>query len=110
MNQEKFCPEEEYSEGECSEPLSQTLRVDTELFKDEDNIAHNIISVRLVDLPNNGEDWEITDNNRVVVVLRGIRFTKKEKEFLRSAKGFLFIINGYKQGWRAVSQFKKKLR
>jgi len=100
----------EYSEGESSEPLSQTLRVDTELFKDEDYVAHNVVGVRLIDLPNGCNDWEITDKNHLVLTLKGIRFTNKEKEFLQSTDGILFIINGYKKGWKSISQFKREIK
>jgi len=110
MIQEKFCAEEEYSEGEHAEPLSQTLRIDTELFKEEDDIAQNVISVKRVDLPKGGEDWEIIDNNLAVLTLKGMRFSKKEKLFLRTPKGFLFLMDGYKNGWKTITKFKKEIK
>ena len=50
------------------------LRIDHELFKDEDNIKQKLINVKRVNL-RKGEDWEILEDGKVVLLLKGIRFT-----------------------------------
>jgi len=112
LNTDKMPPiidEEEYSEGEHTEPLSLHLRLDNELFKDEDNIPSKVIGVKRINLPKGGEDWRITENGVEALILKGVRFTGKERKFLRSPKGVLFIIDGYKRGWDSVLKFKKEL-
>lgn len=96
---------DEYSEGEVSEPLSQTLRTDNELFKDEDHIAQPIINVKFVK-----DCWQIIDNKNIVLTLKTKQFGKKHQEFLKSVDGVLFIISGYKRGWKTVTKFKEELR
>lgn len=110
MTQEKFIVEEEYSEGEHPESLAQTLRIETDLFKKEDFVPNKIVEVHLIDLPKNNEDWKIIDDNQEMLTLKGMRFTNKEREFLRTPKGFLFIIDGYKKGWRTIAKFKREIK
>jgi hypothetical protein len=88
---------------------SSLLRNEHEFFKEDENVAHKLINVRRANL-RKGEDWEILENNKVVLVLKGIRFTNTEKEFFRTANGMNFIINGYKQGWDSILKFKKELK
>ena len=84
---------------------------DHELFKDDDDIIQKMISVRLVILPRkSGEDWEVLEDKRVAFVLKGIRFTNPEKKFLKTAQGMKFVIEGYKNGWKAVSKFKQEMK
>lgn len=86
------------------------LKHDNELFNDKDNIIHDSINVKLITLSKGGEDWEIFKNKKNVLTLKGIRFTKKEKNFLRTPLGMSFIINGYKKGWKSVSEFKRQVK
>ena len=105
-----YLADEEYSDGEASVTLSQTLRIDTELFKDEDNVIEKVIGVRRAALPQNGENWEVLEDDCVVLVLHGIRFTNKERDFLRTIDGILFIMNGWKHGWKAISKYKSAIK
>lgn len=86
-----------------------TLKNDLELFDDDSYVPQDLISVRRIAY-NKKEDWKIFKNKETVMVLKGARFTKKEKEFLRSKEGVSFIIKGYKDGWRSVSEFKRQLK
>lgn len=86
------------------------LKQETELFDDSSYIPHDLISVRRVNLPKNGEDWEILKNKKVVLVLKGIRFTKNEKNYLRTVDGIQFLMNGFKCGWNSTAEFKRQLK
>lgn len=82
---------------------------DCELFLDENDIPGEVISVKRICKSGN-EDWKIFIGDKEQVLLKGSRFTEKEKEFLRSPNGMLFIMNGIKCGWNSVSEFKRQLK
>jgi len=111
MNNTKYVDEKDefFIDAEKVSKL-HTLRQETELFDDDSYVPHDIITVKRVELPKAGEDWEIFKNKQPVFMLKGIRFTKGEREFLRSVKGVLFIINGYKDGWKTISEFKRQIK
>lgn len=83
---------------------------DGELFDEKSYVPYDLIGVRRNNLPKNGIDWEILVNKKSVLTLNGIRFSKKEKIFLEKPEGMLFIINGYKQGWKNIATFKKHIK
>ncbi len=85
------------------------LRNETELFNEECDIEYKTISVKRVTIKNE-EEWRIIDNGKVVLVLSGSRFAKREKEFLRTVEGVQFLLNGAKEGWKSVAMFKNKMR
>lgn len=111
MNKQRYVDEQDefFVESEKASKLG-FIRHDTELFLDDSYIAHDVINARRIELPKGGEDWEVLKNKNTVLTLKGIRFTKQEREFLRTANGMLFIINGYKQGWKSVAEFKRQVK
>ena len=88
---------------------SLSLRQDSGLFDDDSYVAQSVISVRRISLPKNGEDWEIIVDKQPVLLLKGYRFSKKEREYLRSPNGMSLMINGYKNGWKTISEFKRQV-
>lgn len=101
---------EEYEIDEVKPKGLSFLRQETEFFDEESYIPQDLINVRRINLPGNGEDWEILKNDEVALTIKGIRFTKKEKEFFRSINGISFLMNGYKNGWNSVSEFKRQVK
>ncbi len=85
------------------------LRTDHELFKEEDDIKQKVLNVKRIKLPRNGEDWEILENEKVLLTLKGTRFSKPQREFLRTVNGMKFLIDGYKSGIKSVVKFKNKM-
>lgn len=85
------------------------LKQDSELFNEEDYVPGSLVRVKRV-CKNSAEDWKILIDNKEVLILKGTRFTAKEREYLRSAKGVLFVINGIKSGWNSVSEFKRQIK
>lgn len=82
-----------------------------EFFKDEEYVPQKLISAKLITLPKkSGYDWEILEDKKSVLVLKGIRFNNDEKKFLMSADGMKFLIDGYKKGWSSVSKFKEEIK
>lgn len=106
-------PDDEFTiEGKTTTSFQDTFIYNhNEFFKDEDNIPQKSISAKLITLPKkSGYDWEILENKKVVLVLKGIRFNNDEKKFLMSVDGMKFLIEGYKQGWSSVSKFKEEIK
>ncbi len=87
-----------------------SLRQETELFKEDDYIPQDLITVKRISLPKRGENWQILKNKQVVMLIKGIRFTAKEREFFRSLEGMRFLISGYKEGWTSISEFKRQVK
>lgn len=86
------------------------LKADNELFNEEANKASKVTSAKRVRLPRNGEDWQILENNKVVLLLKGTRFTNPEKKFLRTIDGMKFLVAEYKAGSKSVVKLKEKLK
>lgn len=103
---DNYFSEKEESENKYS---SFILKCDNELFNDKDNISHRIINVKRVNL-RKGEDWEIKENNKTVLLMKGTRFTTAEKDFLRSVEGMKFIVASYKSGFKSVVKIKEELK
>lgn len=101
--------EEDFSLDESKYPRSNSLRRETELFRDQDYVPHDMVSVKRIDL-NSGQDWQILLNKKTVLILNGSRFTSKERDFLGTVSGMNFIISGYKNGWKSVSEFKRQIK
>lgn len=102
--------EDEFSSDETNPIRSSSgIKIDNELYKEENDIPYNAISVKRAKLPKGGEDWEIYENKSKALVLKGTRFTKSEKNFLRTANGVIFLLRGYKAGLKSIAQFKKAL-
>jgi len=113
MNKYKDSSEDtiSYSEGNGNQLkyFNASLKYNNEFYKDEDNIEQKIINVRREKL-RKGEDWEILENKKVVLILKGIRFNNKEKEFFRTVDGINFIMNGWKNGWDSILKFKSEVK
>lgn len=100
-----------YSEsgGNQLKYFNASLKYNNEFYKEEDNVEQKIINVRRHKL-RKGEDWEILENKKIVLILKGIRFNNKEKEFFRTADGIKFIMDGWKNGWNSVLKFKTEVK
>jgi len=88
----------------------QSLRVDNELFDEESHVVHRLISAKLIKLPNGGENWEVSDNDEVVLTIPGVRMTKKEKQVLKTREGLELLMCEYKSGNKSIAKIKAKLK
>ena len=102
--------------GDCLEELESykvtfNLNQSNELFDDDEAAKkHTLINIRRISLPGQGENWEISEDGRKVLILRGVRLTKKEKFVLRTPEGIRLVIEEYKSGNRSVAKIKAILR
>lgn len=86
------------------------LRTDNELFNDEAHVVEKTVGVRRVDTKRRPEQWEILEDGEVVLLMKGTRFTRPEKTFLRGAGGMRFLIQQYKAGIRSVVRIKEQMK
>jgi len=91
--------------------VSFTINQSNELFDDEEAAKkHKLINIRRVSLPRKGENWEVYDDGRKVLILRGVKLTKKERGVLRTVNGIRLVVEEYKAGNRSVAKIKAILR
>ena len=105
----KYADEDQFAYDEKAGKKGSFIKQDSEFFNDEDYVPGKSVRVKRV-TSNSHEDWKIFIDEEEALVLKGIRFTSKEKEFLRTAGGVMFVINGIKSGWKSVSEFKRQLQ
>ena len=67
---------------------SITSKFEYDLYHDDDHVKHKIIRVKRFSLPNDGERWKLMEDNKVLLIIEGIKLSIKEKEFLRTVDGF----------------------
>jgi len=103
----KYIENDQFFYDESASKKGFILKQDTELFNEEDYIPGKSIQVKRIAEP---EDWKVLVNGKEHFFLKGSRFTTREREFLRTAKGILFIVDGVKQGWKSVSEFKRQMK
>ena len=106
---------DERLDDDLNEPEKQkvsfNLNQSNELFDDEEAaIKHKLINVRRVSLPRKGENWEISEDGRKVLILRGVRLTNREKRVLRTVEGIKLVVEEYKSGNHSVTKMKSVLR
>jgi hypothetical protein len=108
MKQRYIDESDEFFIDENKQSNSNSLRQDNDLFDDNRYVAQQVISIRRIARANN-EDWEIVVDKKPVMLLKGTRFSKPEREFLRTPQGMSFMIGGYKNGWKSVSEYKRQV-
>lgn len=81
-----------------------------DLYHEEDDKTEKVIRVKRVSMPNKGEKWKISEDNKVMFVLEGTKLTNKEKEFLRTADGVNFLIAQYKVGIKSFNSLKNEIK
>lgn len=112
MNKKVGLDEEDIYLGESTgKSFNSQLNQENEFFNESDYVPHVLINVKRIERRKTGEeDWEIWQDKEVVLTLKGVRFTKKEKDFLRGVDGMKFLMNSYKEGHDSVVKIKKLLK
>jgi len=86
------------------------LRVDNELFDDDSYVPGKILNVKLVNLPKQGTDWHVLQDNKIVLVVKGTKLTKAEKDFLLTPNGMIFLMNEFKSGTTSLFKLKQRIK
>jgi hypothetical protein len=98
---------EEIKDGNLKYNLS---KFEYDLYHEEDDKAEKVIRVKRVSMPNKGEKWKISEDNKVMFVLEGTKLNNKEKDFLRTPEGVNFLIAQYKQGIKSFNSLKNEIK
>lgn len=94
---------DEFKEQNIKYTLSKQ---EDDLYNEEDDIANKVIRVKRVGQINKGEKWKIIDGEELLLVIEGIKMTKKEKIFLRSVDGINFLIRECRKGAKSFNAIK----
>jgi hypothetical protein len=108
-NIKKYSDDDQFAYDEKSANKGSFIKHDSEFFNDEDYVPGKSVRVKRLSSKTH-EDWKVFVNEEEFIVLKGIRFSTKERDFLRTTDGVMFIINGIKNGWKSVSEFKRQLQ
>lgn len=85
-------------------------RHEHDLFDEDKDLVEKVVQVRKTLLPNKNEKWRIICDNKTVFVVESLKISKKEKEFLRTADGFNFLIKQAKAGIKSLNQLRIELK
>jgi len=97
------------SEDFKDHPFKQS-KFEYDLYHEEDDKIEKIVRVKRFNLPNKGERWKIFEDAKVMFIVEGEKLGKKEKEFLRTADGFNFLIKQYKIGIKSFNALKTAIK
>lgn len=104
--------EEKYLDGNSIKTMESvfTSNQNNDLFDEDSHIAHKVLRVKRVSLPQHGENWEVLEDNRVVLTLKGVRLTKREKSILYTIEGIKLLMDEYKSGNKSIAKIKRLLK
>ena len=92
---------------EFTKPASS--KDDLELFDEKTaKIKADLFEVKR--LSGKEERWKITKNGKLMFTLEGSKISVKEKKFLNSKEGFLFLLNQSKIGIQSLNDLRKKIK
>ena len=99
----------DYSSGSSYKPIQSKFEYD---LYDEEKATQidDVIRVKKINLPNAGVNWKIMQNNKVIMLIEGVKLTKKEKDFLTTPAGFQLLIKKYKNEIISLSQLKLEIK
>lgn len=86
-----------------------SLRQDNELFDEEEYIAHKLVRVQRIEKKSE-ENWEISIDKKVLITIRGKQLNAKEREFLRTVDGLLFIKSQFEGGINSAAAMKEQIK
>lgn len=94
-----------------SHSFKQNLsKFEYDLYHEEDDIVTRVIRVKRTGTFNKNEKWKISENDKVVFTLEGVKISKKEREFLRGIDGINFLIARAKIGIKSLHKLRGELK
>lgn len=85
-------------------------KFDFDLFHEEDDISNQVVRVKSVSMPNHGQKWKITIDNKLIFTIESTKISKKERLFLQTIDGFNFMLAQAKLGIKSLNNFKVELK
>ena len=107
MNKFNFNPQEDFKDNS----KINNSKYEYDLY-DESMAASpdDVVRVKRIVLPNGGNNWRLMINNKLVFLLEGIKLGKKEKSFLLSEAGFIFLVQQTKSGVKSFNSLRAELK
>ena len=87
-----------------------SLRVDHELFHDEEHIKFPIVRIKYMSMPNDGCKWKIMSDDNVMCVIEGSKINKADRKFLQTVEGVNWLLGKAKAGISSWQWLKKELK
>jgi hypothetical protein len=109
MKSKEFYQPTEFSEIKDYSGASTANSKDFELFDESKHTANRLLRVKRISTKQ-AERWKIMDDGEAVFIVEGSRLSKKEKEYLRTADGFNFLLSLYKEGINTMVSIKSELK
>jgi len=85
-------------------------KFDFDLYHEEDDVSNQVIRVKSVSMPNKGQKWKITIDNKLIFTIESTKISKKERSFLQTIEGFNFMLAQAKLGIKSLNNFKVELK
>lgn len=101
-----FSTNDDDKNGSETKSSSVILKQNTELFNEEKNIPGEVIRIKRR-IRKGEEEWLVMHGKNITLILPSSEFNQKEQDFFKTVDGFLFLINGAKEGWDTVEDFQK---
>lgn len=95
---------------EGRETKGNPSKFDFDLYHDSLDVAFPLYRVKRIALPNDGENWKIFSNSKVICVVEGSKLNKRERAFLRTLEGVNFLLGQAKLGVSSFSALKAELK
>lgn len=84
-------------------------KYEADLFDESKNLPQLVIRIRRVKI-SGIESWKVFEDTKNIFTIDGNKLSKKEKEFLRTTDGVLFLINEFKKPFKSFNALKKSLK
>lgn len=85
-------------------------KAENEFFDEEkQKNKADVLRVKFVSSKKYGDSWNIYANNNLLTEIKSYRLNKKEKKYVESPEGILFLLRCAKDGLRSVVEFKEKI-
>lgn len=100
----------EYKEQNIKYNLS---KFEYDLYHEEDDVPNPVISIKRIcqsGQSGKNEKWKIIENDKVQLVIDGLKLSKKDREFLRTVDGVNFLISQFKIGINSFNHLKNELK
>lgn len=98
---------EEFKESSIKSPLS---KFEYDLYHEEDDITLPVFRVKHFNLPNKNERWKIFQDNKIILIVDGMKLNKKERSFLHTTDGVIFLINQCRAGIKSFNALKIEIK
>jgi hypothetical protein len=100
-----FSTNDEENKSDIKTP-SIILKQNTELFNEEKNTPGAVLRIKRR-VKKGEEEWLVMHGKTITLILQASAFSQKQQDFFKTVDGFVFLINGAKEGWDTVEDFQK---